>query len=399
MSLSTVEPTPASHTLHEPPQTTTGLPRQLTIGPITVDIPVVLAPMAGVTNAPFRRLCRNFGAGLYVSEMISARALCEGSEKTDKLASFAPDETPRSLQLAAVDPIYVARAVERLVGQGRVDHIDLNFGCPVRKVTRHGGGGALPYKRNLYRDVVTAAVNAAESASVPVTVKFRVGIDDEHLTYLDAGRIAEDCGVAAVALHGRTVSQLYSGVADWSTIARLKEAVTTIPVLGNGDIWEADDALKMMTETGCDGVVIGRGCLGRPWLFGQLAAAFAGEPVPEPPSTAEVVPIMIEHAELLVDWFGDYKGVREFRKHTAWYLKGYPVGGELRGNLGKIESLDQLRELLATVADAPLPDENRRVARGHTRGPQVVALPDGWLGDPYDNAVADADGDNAASGG
>ncbi len=369
----------------------------LTIGPMIVDIPVVLAPMAGVTNAPFRRLCRKFGAGLYVSEMISARALCEGNEKTDKLASFAPDETPRSLQLAGVEPHYMGQAVARLVDEGRVDHIDLNFGCPVRKVTRHGGGGALPFKRNLYRRVVTAAVEAA--GSVPVTVKFRVGIDDDHLTYIDAGRIAEDCGVAAVALHGRTVSQLYSGQADWSTIAKLKEAVTSIPVLGNGDIWEADDALAMMDQTGCDGVVIGRGCLGRPWLFGQLAAAFTGRPVPPPPTTSEVIPIMMEHAGLLVDWFGDHKGIREFRKHTAWYLKGYPVGGELRGRLGQIETLDQLASLLATVADAPLPDENRRVARGHTRGPQVVALPDGWLDDAYDDAVAGADGDSAASGG
>lgn len=369
----------------------------LSIGSIPVDIPVVLAPMAGVTNAPFRRLCRRFGAGLYVSEMISARALYEGNEKTDKLASFASDETPRSLQLAAVDPVYVAGAVTKLVGEGRVDHIDLNFGCPVRKVTRNGGGGALPWKRNLYRRVVAAAVAAA--GDVPVTVKFRVGIDDEHLTYLDAGRIAEDEGVAAVALHGRTVAQLYSGQADWSTIARLKEAVTTIPVLGNGDIWEADDALAMMAQTGCDGVVIGRGCLGRPWLFGQLAAAFTGQPVPDPPTVSEVVEIMAEHAQLLVDWFGDHKGIREFRKHTAWYLKGYPVGGEIRGLLGRVDSLDQLAELLATLPDATLPDENRRVARGHTRGPQVVALPDRWLDDPFDDAEANPDGDSAASGG
>lgn len=385
MSLSTVEPL----------QSDRG--RSLAIGPIEVDIPVVLAPMAGVTNAPFRRLCRNFGAGLYVSEMISARAMCEGSQKTDKLASFAPDETPRSLQLAGVDPHYMGQAVRQLVDEGRVDHIDLNFGCPVRKVTRHGGGGALPFKRNLYESVVAAAVTAA--GSVPVTVKFRVGIDDDHLTYLDAGRIAEDNGVAAVALHGRTVSQLYSGHADWSTIAKLKEAVTSIPVLGNGDIWEANDALDMMDQTGCDGVVIGRGCLGRPWLFGQLAAAFNGQPIPDPPSTAEVTPIMAEHAKLLVDWFGEHKGVREFRKHTAWYLKGYPVGGELRGTLGRIESLNHLEDLLATIPDAALPDENRRVARGHTRGPQVVALPDGWLDDAYDSATASPEGDNAASGG
>ncbi len=369
----------------------------LSIGPLTVDVPVVLAPMAGVTNAPFRRLCRRFGAGLYVSEMISARALCEGNEKTDKLASFAPDETPRSLQLAAVDPIYVTGAVEHLVGEGRVDHIDLNFGCPVRKVTRNGGGGALPWKRNVYRRVVAAAVRAA--GPVPVTVKFRVGIDDDHLTYLDAGRIAEDEGVAAVALHGRTVAQLYSGQADWSTIARLKEAVTSIPVLGNGDIWEAGDALAMMARTGCDGVVIGRGCLGRPWLFGQLSAALSGRPVPDPPTVAEVVEIMAEHARLLVEWYGDHKGIREFRKHTAWYLKGYPVGGEIRGRLGQVDSLDQLAELLATLPDAPLPDENRRVARGHTRGPQIVALPDGWLDDAWDDARAEPEGDSAASGG
>ncbi|MEM7274876.1 MAG: tRNA dihydrouridine synthase DusB [Actinomycetota bacterium] len=385
MTASIVDPAPAP----------TGAP--LAIGQLTVDVPVVLAPMAGVTNAPFRRLCRRFGAGLYVSEMISARALCERNEKTDKLASFAPDEQPRSLQLAGVDPRYMGEAVRRLVEEDRIDHLDLNFGCPVRKVTRHGGGGALPYKRHLYRDVVAAAVAAA--GPVPVTVKFRVGIDDDHQTYLDAGRIAEDLGVAAVALHGRTVAQLYAGQADWSTIARLKEAVTSIPVLGNGDIWEAQDALDMMARTGCDGVVIGRGCLGRPWLFGQLAAALAGKPVPDPPTTAEVIPIMVEHARLLVDWFGDHKGIREFRKHTAWYLKGYPVGGELRGRLGQIESLDHLETLLGTIDDHPLPDENRRVARGHTRGPQVVALPDGWLDDPFDDAVAGADGDSAASGG
>ncbi len=372
-------------------------PGPLQIGPLVVDLPVVLAPMAGVTNAPYRRLCRRFGAGLYVSEMISARALCEGSEKTESLASFAPDETPRSLQLAGVDPTYVGEAVRRLVGEGRVDHIDLNVGCPVRKVTRHGGGGALPYKRKLFAAVVRAAV--AGAGTVPITVKMRVGIDDAHPTYLDAGRIAEDAGVAAVALHGRTVAQLYSGTADWSTIARLVEAVPSIPVLGNGDIWEAADALAMMDQTGCAGVVIGRGCLGRPWLFGQLAAAMTGAIVPDPPATDQVRAIMAEHAAALVDWFGPHKGIREFRKHTGWYLKGYPVGGELRGRLGKVSSLDELDDLLAEVPLVALPPENRRVARGHTRGPQTVALPDGWLDDPDDDAVAGAAGDDAASGG
>lgn len=354
--------------------------------------------MAGVTNAPFRRLCRQFGGGLYVSEMISARALCEGSEKTDKLAGFADDETPRSLQLAAVDPRYVQRAVEMLVGEDRVDHLDLNFGCPVRKVTRHGGGGALPYKRKLFRAIVQAAVQSA--GPVPVTVKMRVGIDAEHLTYLEAGRVAADCGVAAIALHGRTVEQLYGGTADWTTIARLKEAVSDIPILGNGDIWEASDAVKMMNQTGCDGVVIGRGCLGRPWLFGQLEAALAGDPIPAPPTLGEVAPMMLDHAGQLVAWFGARKGIREFRKHASWYLKGYPTGGEVRGRLGQLESLDELATLLDALPDVALPEFNWRAQRGHTRGPQTVALPDGWLDDPDDDLVADPAGENEnASGG
>lgn len=369
----------------------------LRIGPLALDQPVVLAPMAGVTNAPFRRLCRRFGGGLYVSEMISARALCEGNDKTDGMAAFAPDESPRSLQLVGVDPAYVSRAVEILVTQGRVDHVDLNFGCPARKVTRAGGGGALPYKRRLYTAIVAAAVRAA--GPVPVTVKLRVGIDDERHTYLDAGRIAEAEGVAAVALHGRTVAQLYSGQADWSHIGRLKEAVTSIPVLGNGDIWEASDALAMMARTGCDGVVIGRGCLGRPWLFGELAAALGGRPVPPPPTTAQVVPVVQEHAELLCRWFGPDKGIRELRKHTGWYLKGYPVGSPVRAALNQVRSLAELGDLLGGLPDVPLPPDGLRLARGHTQGPQQVAVPFGWLDDPWDDALADASADTTASGG
>ncbi len=374
------------------------------IGPIELSSPVVLAPMAGVTNAPFRRLCRRFGGGLYVSEMISARALVEGSDKTERLASFDADESPRSLQLAGVDPFYMGEAVRYLVGEGRVDHIDINFGCPVRKVTKNGGGGALPYKRKLFAAVVEAAVAAATPAGVPVTIKMRVGIDDDHITYLDAGRIGADLGVAAVALHGRTVSQLYSGHADWDTIANLKAVIddtgTGIPTLGNGDIWDAQDAVRMMAETGCDGVVIGRGCLGRPWLFGQLEAALRGEAPPAHPTTHEVIPVMREHAGLLVAWIGDEgRGCREFRKHTAWYLKGYPVGGELRGKLGNFSTLEELDRLLSTIEDHALPEANWRVARGHTRGPQNVALPDGWLDDPHDGALANPEGDSAASGG
>ena len=233
--------------------------------------------MAGVTNAPFRRLCRRYGGGLYVSEMITARALIEGNAKTARMVTFGPDEQPRSLQLYGTDPAVLGEAVRRLVDEGRVDHVDLNFGCPAPKVTRRGGGAALPVKRALLRAIVRSCVAAAAPAAVPVTMKFRMGVDDRTLTYLEAGRIGEGEGVAAIALHARTAEQLYSGRADWAAIGRLKQAVTTVPVLGNGDIWEASDALAMVAATGCDGVVVGRGCLGRPWLFADLEAAFAGK--------------------------------------------------------------------------------------------------------------------------
>lgn len=367
------------------------------IGPIELRVPVVLAPMAGVTNAPYRRLCREFGGGLYVSEMISARAICEGSEKTMRLASFDEDESPRSLQLAAVDPHHAGRAVEMLVDEGRVDHIDMNFGCPVRKITRNGGGAALPYKRRLYSEVVGAVVRAA--GTVPVTVKFRIGIDDEHQTFLDAGRIAADLGVVGLGLHGRTAAQLYSGQANWDAIGQLVEAVPEVPVFGNGDIWEAADAIAMMEQTGCAGVIIGRGCLGRPWLFGQLEAVLNGEEMPAHPTTDEVTKVMARHASSLETWFESDKGVREFRKHAGWYLKGYPVGGAMRARFSQVSSLSELDDLLAEVPSASLPEENYRVARGHTRGPQQVALPDQWLADPNDNARANPEGDNATSGG
>ncbi|HEY1487591.1 MAG TPA: tRNA-dihydrouridine synthase, partial [Micromonosporaceae bacterium] len=224
----------------------------LKIGPITVDPPVVLAPMAGVTNAAFRSLCRTFGAGLYVSEMVSARAMYEGSEKTFGMLAFGPDEEVRSIQLYGVDPGFIAHAVRTLVEQIGVDHIDLNMGCPVPKVTKLGGGAALPLHGVLFAGIIKAAVRAA--GTIPVTVKMRMGIDDEAITYLNAGRIAADEGAAALALHARTAEQLYSGTADWSAIARLKSAVSTVPVLGNGDIWVAEDGIEMMRQTGCDGI-------------------------------------------------------------------------------------------------------------------------------------------------
>lgn len=350
----------------------------LRIGPLEVDPPVVLAPMAGVTNAPFRRLCREFGAGLYVSEMIGSRGLVERNEKTLALARFDDDERPRSIQLYGTDPPTLGEAVRLLVGEGQVDHVDMNFGCPMAKVTRHGGGAALPWKSDLFRSIVRAAV--ANAGSVPVTVKFRKGIDDDHLTYIAAGLIAEEEGAAAVALHARTARQLYSGEADWSAIAALKQAVTTIPVLGNGDIWEAEDASGMMAETGCDGVVVGRGCLGRPWLFRELADVFQGREPRRPPDLGEVGEIMIRHAELLVEAFGEQVGINLFRRHPPWYLKGFAVGPTLRDAFVRVESTAQLGDLVGKLDPSiPFPEGAGSMVRGHSHGPRPVRLPHGFL--------------------
>lgn len=353
--------------------------------------------MAGVTNAPFRALCRRYGAGLYVSEMITARAYVEGNDKTRRLASFGPDETPRSLQLYGIDAHHVGEAVRRLVADSHVDHIDLNFGCPVPKVTRNGGGAALPVRRHLLRSIIAAAVGAA--GDVPITAKFRIGIDDEHLTFLDTGRIAADEGCAAIALHARTAEQCYSGDARWAAIGELKAAVSTIPVLGNGDIWEASDALAMVAATGCDGVVVGRGCLGRPWLFGELAAAFAGTPAPPRPILGEVADTMVEHFDLLAAW-APHMATREFRKHTGWYLKGYRIGGEIRQSLNQLHSRAQLVEVLAGLDPTEqMTPEGIRAKRGHTHGPRRVSLPDGWYESADSCEALGTDAESVSSGG
>ncbi|MDJ0866457.1 MAG: tRNA dihydrouridine synthase DusB [Myxococcota bacterium] len=372
--------------------------RPVYVGPLRVWPPVVLAPMAGVTNAPFRSLCRRFGAGLYVSEMITARGLVEGHPKTLHLAGFAPDEKPRSIQLYGTEPHSLGEAVARLVGDGQVDHVDLNFGCPVRKVTRRGGGAAIPWKRALLRELVRAAVRNA--GAVPVTIKFRIGIDDGHPTFLDAGRIAEDEGCAAVALHARSAAQLYDGAADWETIAALKDAVRSIPVFGNGDIWEASDALHMMERTGCDGVVVGRGCLGRPWLFRDLADVFAGRAPSAPPGLRAVFEIMREHAALLAQWFGEPYGVRSFRKHAAWYTKGFRNSARLRTALMQVATLAELDAVLdAFPGDEPFPATALRVPRGKTAGRQRVVLPEGWLDDRDDLTPLGAGAEELVSGG
>ncbi|SKB10136.1 tRNA dihydrouridine synthase DusB [Aeromicrobium choanae] len=375
------------------------LTRGLDLGRVHVDVPVVLAPMAGVTNVAFRRLCAEQGAGLYVCEMITTRGLVEGDATSLSMLTFAEGEQVRSVQLYGIDPDTVGRAVEILCADHGVDHVDLNFGCPVPKVTRKGGGSALPWKATLLGQILTAAVSAAEPYGVPVTMKTRKGIDEDHLTYLDAGRLAQDTGCAAIALHGRTAAQHYSGRADWDAIGELKAAVD-IPVLGNGDIWEASDALAMVEQTGCDGVVVGRGCLGRPWLFRDLAAAFDGRTVATLPNLGEVMAVMRRHAELLGEWLGEERGCVEFRKHVAWYLKGFPAGSSVRDRLGHVSSYRALDELLSDLdPDVPFPVSELGVPRGRQGSPRKVVLPEGWLDSREMSGAMDVAAESAISGG
>src|SRR5690625_3829404 len=371
--------------------------RTLTIGPHTIDTPVVLAPMAGITNMAFRLLCREFGAlhshddgGLYVSEMVTTRALVEDHRESWRLVTMGESESPRSVQLYGVDPGTVRRAVETLRERGQAGHIAPDFGCPVPQGPPRGGGRAAPWQPELSTQIVRGAVEAA--GDVPVTVKTRIGIDDDHLTYRDAGLIAQEVGAAAIALHGRTVVQHYSGTARWEAITDLKELVTDIPVLGNGDIWSAEDAIDMMEQTGCDGVVVGRGCQGRPWLFADLAAAFAGRPDRIHPTLGEVATTLRRHAELLVEFFEDEgRALRDLRKHVAWYFKGYPVGGQMRHRLATMESLADLDAKLAELDwGSPYPGAAVEGPRGRAGSPKRAVVPEGWM-DSRDVAADHAD--------
>ncbi|MBT1002614.1 tRNA dihydrouridine synthase DusB [Paenarthrobacter sp. DKR-5] len=375
-----------------PPQTSPGLP-PLKLGNITVDTPVVLAPMAGITNNAFRRLCREYGGGLYVSEMVTSRALVERTPESLRIIKHDDDEKVRSVQLYGVEPVTVGAAVRMLVEEDRADHIDLNFGCPVPKVTRRGGGAALPWKLDLFTSIVQTAVREASKGGLPLTIKMRKGIDEDHLTYREAGRIARDSGVAAVALHGRTASQFYSGQADWNAIADLREALPDIPVLGNGDIWSAEDAVRMVQQTGVDGVVVGRGCQGRPWLFADLMAAFEGSDRRIRPGLKEVADAVYRHAELMIDTFGEEpKALRDIRKHMAWYFKGYVVGGDLRARLATVSTLVELRGLLDELDPAaPYPGAGAEGPRGRAGSPKRTALPDGWLKERTLNTAQQAD--------
>lgn len=357
----------------------------LRIGDFTPTAPVVLAPMAGVTNRAFRAMCRSYGPDLvYVNEMVMCAAVVHRNDRTMRMMSFGPGESPRSLQIYGSDPELLGRAVHQVCDEGLVDHVDLNFGCPAAKVTRKGGGAAVPARPRLLRAIVRSAVQAAAPYGVPVTAKFRMGLWDDLRTDLTTGRICAEEGVAWIALHARTVEQHYAGEAQWDAIGELKLAVADIPVLGNGDIWEATDALDMMRATDCDGVVVGRGCLGRPWLFGDLVTVLSGGAAPSPRSLGEVIDAMQRHARLLVDHYDGYGGeeyaLRDFRKHTSWYLSGYPVGPAVRRELSQVSSLNELDERLGQLDPAvTIVDGGERIKRGHTNGPVKVSLPDGYL--------------------
>ena len=367
---------------------------------VVLSTPVVLAPMAGITNAAFRRLCREQGAGLFVSEMVTARALIERREETFRLIKPGVGETPRSIQLYAVDPVVLGKAVDLLGSENLADHIDLNFGCPVPKVTRRGGGAALPYKRRLFSAIVEAAVKNASKYGIPITVKMRVGIDSDHQTFLESAKSAADLGVTWVSLHARTAAQLYEGRSDWNKITQLVEhlAPTGVPVLGNGDIWSGADAVNMINQTGCNGVVVGRGCLGRPWLFADLVSALNGENTRVNPSLFEVRDVMLRHGQLLVEYFeNEDRAMRDIRKHMAWYLKGFSVPREIRSTLGMVTSLAHMSELLSHLEDQPYPQAVGDAPRGRTSHGRAVSLPDGWLDDP--DEFANITIDDAISGG
>jgi nifR3 family TIM-barrel protein len=367
---------------------------------VVLATPVVLAPMAGITNAAFRRLCREQGAGLFVSEMVTARALIERREETFRLIKPGVGETPRSIQLYAVDPDVLGKAVDLLGSEDLADHIDLNFGCPVPKVTRRGGGAALPFKRKLFSAIVESAVKSASKYGIPVTVKMRVGINSDHQTFLESAKSAADLGVTWVSLHARTAAQLYEGRSDWNKITELVEHLsdTDVPVLGNGDIWSGADAVNMMQQTGCAGVVVGRGCLGRPWLFADLVSSINGENKRVNPNLFEVRKIMLRHGQLLVEYFeNEDRAMRDIRKHMAWYLKGFSVPREIRSSLGMVSSLVEMEQLLSGLQDQPYPQEVGDGPRGRTSQGREVKLPAGWLDDPDELATITID--DAISGG
>ena len=317
----------------------------LKIGNVTLDNPLVLAPMAGVTDLPFRLLCKEHGVGLVCMEMVSAKAIYYKNKNTEQLLEIYPQERPVSLQLFGSDADIIAEMAAKIEDRP-FDILDFNMGCPVPKVVNNGEGSALMKNPKLVEEILTKLVRAVKK---PVTVKIRKGFDEEHVNAVEIARIAESCGVAAVAVHGRTRQQYYSGHADWDIIRQVKEAVQ-IPVIGNGDLHTAEDVCRMKEQTGCDGFMIGRGAQGNPWIFEQILHKLeTGEDLPRP-TVQEVTEMVLRHARLQVEIKGEYTGMREIRKHAAWYTAGYRNSSKLRGKINEVETIQQLEELLAGMS-------------------------------------------------
>lgn len=317
----------------------------LKIGNVTLDNPLVLAPMAGVTDLPFRLLCKEHGVGLVCMEMVSAKAIYYNNKNTEQLLEIYPQERPVSLQLFGSDADIIAEMAAKIEDRP-FDILDFNMGCPVPKVVNNGEGSALMKNPKLVEEILTKLVRAVKK---PVTVKIRKGFDEEHVNAVEIARIAESCGVAAVAVHGRTRQQYYSGHADWDIIRQVKEAVQ-IPVIGNGDLHTAEDVCRMKEQTGCDGFMIGRGAQGNPWIFEQILYKLeTGEELPRP-TVQEVTEMVMRHARLQVEIKGEYTGMREIRKHAAWYTAGYRNSSKLRGKINEVETIQQLEELFAGMS-------------------------------------------------
>ena len=322
--------------------------KALKIGGLTLENPVVLGPMAGVTDLPFRILCKEQGAGLLYTEMVSAKAIYYGNRNTETLLRVEEKERPVGVQLFGSDPEIISRMAAR-ISEGPYDLIDLNMGCPVPKVVNNGEGSALMKDPDLAGRILEALVKAVPQ---PVTVKIRKGFDDSSVNAVEIAKIAEECGVSAVAVHGRTRAQYYSGTADWEIIRQVKEALS-IPVIGNGDVKSPEDAKRMMEETGCDGVMVARAARGNPWLCGRIAKYLETGEILPPPSLEEVKEMMVRHGELQAAFKGEYQGIREMRKHVAWYTAGYPYGASIRRRCNEMETLEDLKKLAAEISEGP----------------------------------------------
>lgn len=318
--------------------------RPLTVGGVTLKNNLILAPMAGVTDLPFRLLCSEMGAGLAGMEMVSAKAIMYGNKNTEGLLAIHPREGPVSLQLFGSDPKIVSEMAKR-IEERPFAILDINMGCPVPKIVNNGEGSALMREPKLAGEIIAATVRAIEK---PVTVKIRKGFDEDHVNAVEMAKIAEDAGAAAVAVHGRTREQFYSGEADWEIIAEVKRAVS-VPVIGNGDVTDGESARRILQETGCDGVMIGRAARGNPWLFGQIAACLEGEPIQPMPSMEEKKKTILRHAALQMEIKGEYTGVREMRKHLSWYTAGLPGSARLRGSINQAESFEEIERLVASM--------------------------------------------------